>query len=455
MDIDLDFFSLFAHVSALSAVCPLGVTLASRRGHNLRDPRVEGMLQVASEPLYLFARVDRAMLIAKLAERRIRVLAGEDDGVLSSQGLLKVDIEVLQSSLQECQCNTVICYQFGLKSLSRGYWDSVQGLCDSMPGCTENKFHISKSFDGVDECGNAHICLFKGRSFNNFTCVQRFPLLKDLGAGFGSCEVRDNVMNVSVTAYATVIHIAKRHGTINLKTPKNFADVRNLIFRLEEFYSVLSGSEKDQVGGYRLELLCEAASPLDCLGQFESRVSPSFWVNSRALVAKTVPVDVFLQSIRDALDFCRLLDLSRGANDRQLSKFRKFICTDLLNYFGICKPTMARYLGASGYSSSPFTIWEHWIRNETALVQRIGRERQSSSGVARTIRTNPNVLRQREGQFTLEEDRLIIEVGLRPRERSKWEDLLGRRPDLFAARTAMQLKDRFRWLKRRGLARRS
>jgi hypothetical protein len=95
MDIDLDFFSVLATVSGLSAVCPLGVTLASRRGHNLRDPRVEGMLQVASEPLYLFARVDKAILIAKLAERRIRVLAGEDDGVLSSQGLLKVDVEVL------------------------------------------------------------------------------------------------------------------------------------------------------------------------------------------------------------------------------------------------------------------------------------------------------------------------------------------------------------------------
>jgi hypothetical protein len=222
-----------------------------------------------------------------------------------------------------------------------------------MPCCTENKFHISESFDGVDECGNAHICLFKGRSFNNFTCVQRFPLLKDLGVGFGSCEVRDNVMNVLVTAYATVIHIAKRHGIINLKTSKNFADVRNLIFRLEEFNSVLSGSEKEQVGGYRLELLCEAASPLDWLAQFDSRVSRSFWVNSGALITKTVPVVVFLQSIRDALDFCHLLDLSRGANDRQLSKFRKFICTDLLNYFGICKPTMARYLGASGYSSHP------------------------------------------------------------------------------------------------------
>jgi hypothetical protein len=25
---------------------------------------------------------------------------------------------------------------------------------------------------------------------------------------------------------------------------------------------------------------------------------------------------------------------------------------------------------------SPFAIWQHWIRNEAALVQRIGRERQ-------------------------------------------------------------------------------
>jgi hypothetical protein len=94
------------------------------------------------------------------------------------------------------------------------------------------------------------------------------------------------------------------------------------------------------------------------------------------------------------------------------------------------------------------------MRNEVQLVERIGRVRQRrivTEQAERAPHENPNVLRDREGGFTAEQDRLIIEAGSRPRTRRKWEDLRGRYPQHFSGRTGMQLKDRFVHLKRRGL----
>ncbi len=439
MEIDLDFFSVLTAVEALAEICPLGVTLASRRGHNLRDERVEELVQLVSEPLYIFARVERDALVHSLSEQKVVVVPNENELVLCSEGLLKVDVSVLQRSLVNCGCMRVFCYQYGLKSRNLAYWRVVDALCLSVPSCAENKFHISRSFNGADEAGIDHICLFKGFSLNGFVSVQRFPLLKDLGNGFGGCDIRDNISGVTLTVYATVIHVLKRHGIFNLKVPKSVADCGNLLRRLEAFYETLCGYERSNIGGFRFELLCEAATPSQALSLFGGYLDPSVWIKEGSLSAYPVEVGDYLEMIRRALEEFRHLGVARGDGSSQLSIYRKFICTDLLNYFGLCKPTMIRFLSKTGSSTTPFTKWEFWMSNEELLVRRIGRVR----GERRTRNDNPNVQRHRDGGFTAEEDRLII-AAFNSRSRSKWEDLRGRHTELFASRTATQLKDRYR-----------
>ena len=306
----------------LELVCPVGVTLASKRGMNLRDARVSDMLQVASEPLFVFARVDRRSLVERLAECQVIIVESGSDGVLSNVGTLKIDTETLRRCLEACGCSTVICYQYGLKSRSQAYWSFVSSLCAGVPTCEDNVFHISRTFSGMDESGKNHICIFKGFSVNDFVSVEVYPLLKDLGGGFGGCEIRDALSDVRLTVYATVVHILKRHGISNLKIPSTVVDCRYFLRRLEAFHAILSGEEKRYIGGFRFELLCKASNPEECMQRFSGYLDPGVWVSAGALSARTISVDEFLQSIADALDAFRYLEVAHGDNKDTLSRYR-------------------------------------------------------------------------------------------------------------------------------------
>ena len=168
-----------------------------------------------SEPLYILARVDRPVLISNLALQRVVVVPNEHELVICSDGLLKVDVPVFKWSLVQCGCMRVICYQYVLKSRNQAYWWVVDALCLSVSFCAENEFHISRSCDGVDEGRIDHICLFEGLSMNCFARTHRYLLLKDIANGFGGCE------RVTLTVYATLVQVMKRHGILNLNVPKS------------------------------------------------------------------------------------------------------------------------------------------------------------------------------------------------------------------------------------------
>jgi hypothetical protein len=63
--------------------------------------------------------------------------------------------------------------------------------------------------------------------------------------------------------------------------------------------------------------------------------------------------------------------VGRENGNSQLSFHRKFICTDLLNYYGLWKLTILRFLS----TTSPFSQWEFCMSNDEFLFRRIGRER--------------------------------------------------------------------------------
>ncbi len=137
--------------------------------------------------------------------------------------------------------------------------------------------------------------------------ANRFPLLKDLGEGFGACEMRDTHSGVHLTVYATVIHVLKRHGIFNLKVPKRVADCGNFLRRLDEFYRTLCRVERRNIGGFRFELLCDSPCASQAASVFGRYLDPAVWISSNCLSAHAVEVDVYLQMIHDALEEFRYL----------------------------------------------------------------------------------------------------------------------------------------------------
>lgn len=62
----------------------------------------------------------------------------------------------------------------------------MESLASENPECDDNMFHISRTFDGINEVGEQSVCLLKGKRIPGYTHVENFRLLKDLGKGFGS-----------------------------------------------------------------------------------------------------------------------------------------------------------------------------------------------------------------------------------------------------------------------------
>ena len=232
MDIDIDFFSVFCKASRLPEISQCGFFLASHRASSLRDPRVTLKVQITEYPLLVFADVNRETLADCLATRGTHICLNPDEAVFCAEGKLPVGPWDLRDALIEAGCNNVICYQYGLKSRSREYWEFVDSLASDFPGCEENVFHISRMFDGIDEIGEHFLCLTKGETSPGYTYVQNFPLLKDLGNGFGSCIIDDHSRDATVACYARVVHVLKRHRLSYVEIPGNIAACRRLELRL-------------------------------------------------------------------------------------------------------------------------------------------------------------------------------------------------------------------------------
>ena len=347
-----------------------------------------------------------------------------------------------------------MCYQYGAKSKDPVYWNRVEELCGDFPACAANLFHISRSVDAVGESGERFICLLKGRNVPGYRCIENFPLLKNTGQVYGSCILQNTQRGIECTFYSRVIHVLKRHRISDLKIPSNVGACRALCYRLEQFRRLLGSDEVEKLDGYRMEFLCRGSSPISCLGLFEDVFRASKWIEDGALDARSITVGDYLDSIDSAIDFFKFLGVNAGDDKVPLSIFRKFICTDLLNFFGLCRGGMLKFLHHTSFEKSPFSIWEYWMANEAQLANRVGRQRYRysrrvvSSRSSHPASRNPNNIRIRMDGFTEEEDRLILAAGQNWPRKGKWVRLKNSSP-LFSTREPSQLQYRFKWLKKR------
>jgi hypothetical protein len=124
----------------------------------------------------------------------------------------------------------------------------------------------------------------------------------------------------------------------------------------------------------------------------------------------------YLDGIERALSEFRRLEVARGDDNNKISKLRKHIITDLLNFFGLSRATMLQYLRITGFESSPFPLSELWRSNEPSPRLRVTRPGPSRRVVRRNNTAYPagrnrNNLRIRENGFTESEDELILTNG--------------------------------------------
>ena len=379
--VDLDFFSVLAKPSSLVKVCAAGFTLASTLGSSLRDERVKYMetsaVQIASEPLMVFAVVDRAFLAEALAEYGVDICLNSSDEVLCAEGRLHVDSEVLTDALILAGCESVILYQFGLKSSRPNYWNLIHELASDFPDCHENVFHVSRNFDGIAEDGVGNVCLFKSQKAVGFRACHDFPLFKHLGKGFGSCIVDKLVGNVKMTFYPRIVHVLKRHRIGSTKIPTNVQAARTFLQNLKGLRSQFGGNERDKLHGYRMELQCLGNSPFSCYENNKELLDPEYWVMSGAVAAHTVEVDQVLDMIDQALEHFQGLGVAVGDNSKsRFSMFRKYICTDLLNLFGLCKATMVPYLTNSGFKEPKHMVPNAHLALRTATARKQKKQNQ-------------------------------------------------------------------------------
>ena len=204
-------------------------------------------------------------------------------------------------------------------------------------------------------------------------------------------------------------------------------DRATFLENLEDFAAHLFDDERFNLGGYRVELLCKGNSPSTCLADYEALIDPDYWTSCGAVVAKTVNVGVYLDWVQRALAVFKLLRVSKGDRNLQLSQVKQHICTDLLNFFGLCRSEMAAYLNHMGFIREPFGTWEYLVRNEQAIArQRLGRVRVQARRDANTQPVAGNYSRLHEGRFTQEDDEIIRNRGNYSRSGTKWQDLKSR-----------------------------
>ena len=63
-----------------------------------------------------------------------------------------------------------------------------------------------------------------------------------------------------------------------------------------------------------------------------------------AISARTVSVEAYMEKLDEALDIFRHGQVGVGDDKLPLSIFRKLICTDMLNLFGLCRGTIVQFL---------------------------------------------------------------------------------------------------------------
>ena len=78
---DFDFYSVKTRIEDLTLLAPSTVTLCSRRVGKEEDPRINGLLQLTSTPMCVFARVDRRLLLSALED---------NEGVLVNPGVVVI-----------------------------------------------------------------------------------------------------------------------------------------------------------------------------------------------------------------------------------------------------------------------------------------------------------------------------------------------------------------------------
>jgi hypothetical protein len=455
MNADLDFFSVKTNVSSLE-LNPWGYSLASSLVSKLRDERVlfakSGAVQITCDPFVVFAVVERERLQAELARVGIHICLSEGEEVLCAEGRLHVDSEALVAALTAAGCDHVICYQFGLKSTGRSYWAWVHRLAQDFPDCVDNVFHISRNFDGLAEDGSDHVCLFMAATAPGFRVLHNFPLFKHLGHSYGGCKLLDNHAGVSVNFYPRIGHVLKRHRISSMKIPNQMQAGKTFLKNLVGFRARLNRDEREHLHGYRMELECRGNSPYRCHERFQAMLDPQYWIAGGCLSVKTLEVESVLDVVDEALQIFIRLRVVVGDTNKVLTLRRREICTDLLNFFGVCRPSMMPHLARSGSVECPFHEWEYSMANEAALVNRIGRKKvKSRKVVARSAgdgeeRSVSRYQRNRSDEYTGEQDELIKRAA-KSKSNRKWVDVISSNRELFRGRTAGQLKDRNQYLK--------
>jgi hypothetical protein len=120
-----------------------------------------------------------------------------------------------------------------------------------------------------------------------------------------------------------------------------------------------------------MELHCLGNSPFSCYENNKELLDPEYWVRSGAVAAHTVEVDQVLDMIDQALEHFQGLGVAVGDNSKsRFSMFRKYICTDLLNLFGLCKATMVPYLTNSGFKEPKHMVPNAHLALRTATARK-------------------------------------------------------------------------------------
>jgi len=243
----------------------------------------------------------------------------------------------------------------------------------------------------------------------------------------------------------------KRKRISDVKIPDTVGGARALERKLKDCSVDLGSSESANLHGYRLELLCKGRKPASALEENIQLLDQSWWIRTGAISARSVLVTRYLDGIERALSEFRRLEVARGDDNDKISKLRKHIITDLLNFFGLSRATMLQYLRITGFENSPFPLSELWRSNEPSLRLRVTRPGPSRRVVRRANTAYPagrnrNNLRIHENGFTESEDELILTNGDLPQHRNKWKNFR-RNHRRFRNRTSDQLRQRFKWLR--------
>ena len=357
MTIDFDFLSIRILAEDLKLFSAF-YSLTDRRLAKTKDPRVDSLILLTSDPFMIFVDAGKELLLEKFRDRGLTCIPSPNPLVLSKVRSRRMDASLITNAILDTGNLHVFLYVYGTKCVDPEIMERVDRACER-GGAVDNCFDIGIS------CRSDKIQVFhvpdrnrQGTRTWNFPYLTSYPLFKHIGKGFGSLEFKapSQFGGARVKIYQLWVHWIKAALNSNLSVPITKRVARSFREKYRELLVMLRNvSPLSCLGGYRVEVSATARLLGDVLRSCGEICHLDYWMRKGLLTAEIYPQSV-LQAVETA--FCKAEELRVFSGDGETSENEKIVLIDLLNLIGITtSPKLNSLLRTSGFESDHLETW--------------------------------------------------------------------------------------------------